>query len=85
MSEKEAKYDLPDFFIKSHISVKNDLLGLKIWLQTFLDMGYRMDIVRLRISIEHSLWASVVAYMGWIISFKKGCMFSRSIINLKLY
>jgi hypothetical protein len=59
MAEKEAKYDLPDFFRKlkialfrkSHISVKNYLFDLKFWLQKFLGMGYRIDIVRYEFEI----------------------------------
>jgi hypothetical protein len=45
-------------FWKSHISVKNDLFDLKIWLQRFLNMGYRMDIVKFKFEIFHvtRLW-----------------------------
>jgi hypothetical protein len=61
IAEKQRKYDLPSFlenwkqpsFWKSHISVKNDLFDLKIWLQGFLNMGYRMDIVRIKSKIFH--------------------------------
>ncbi len=64
MAEKEAKCDLPDFlenwnltiFWKSHISLKNGLFDLKIWLQRFLNMGYRMDIVKFKFEIFHVTW-----------------------------
>jgi hypothetical protein len=64
IAEKQAKYDLSDFsenwkqsfFWKSHISVKNDLFDLKIWLQRFLNMGYRMDIVKFKSKIFHVTW-----------------------------
>ncbi len=59
MAEKEAKYNLPDFFRKlkialfrkSHISVKNYLFGLKFWLHWFLDTRYRIGIVRFEFEI----------------------------------
>jgi hypothetical protein len=56
MAEKRAKYDLADFvenwkkllFWKSHISVKVFVFCIKIWLQRFFNMGYRMDILRFK-------------------------------------
>jgi hypothetical protein len=69
MADKKAKYDLPDFlenwkmlfFWKSHISVKFFLFSLKIWLRRFLNMDYRIGIVRFTLEFwpcdVNSWWA----------------------------
>ena len=64
---KSKKMEKKSSFWKSHISVKNYLFGLKIWLQRFLNMAYRMGIVRFKFRIW-PCYAPLALY--WIASWR---------------
>jgi hypothetical protein len=65
--------------------MRNDLFGLKVWLQRFLDMRYRIDIVKLKLKFLHvtRLWYNSRWTRGPSLNYEKICFLFRILLDQK--